>query len=300
MDTDPSAFPVGRQALADELRRLRVMAGLTTREMAKALGVSQAKISQLEGTHRGAPPDDVIKWALTVGLSASEAKALGEEALRVAADVSDWRKTMRALGSSGMAGIQREWAAMEAAAPILREHQALIVPGLLQTAEYARRTFAIEDEDNNQDIAAAASARVERQSALYDTSKRFEFIVSEAALRWRIGPPESQAAQLDRIRQIMTLPSVYLGILPVDIEAPIWRYHPFVMLDTPEGQEGPAEVFVELLGQNARLDRPDVVERYRRVFRQLQQAAVTGADALALLDRLANLGPPPSVPRPSP
>jgi transcriptional regulator with XRE-family HTH domain len=282
----PSAFQAERLSLAAELKRIREAAGLTTRDMAGALGASQTKVVHLEMGRRGARPDDVRAWALAAGLAPDDAAALSTRAEKVQTDITDWRQAMRAAGSSGMATIQQEWAAMERLAPIQREYQILVVPGLLQTAEYARRVFAVEEEGEGQNLAAAAAERLERQAALYDPSKRFEFVVHEGALRWRIGPPAVHAAQLDRIRQVATLSGVSLGIIPMDVEATIWRYHPFAMLDGPDGYEGLVEVFVELLGKNVGISDPESVERYRRTFRQLQAIAATGGQAAAIIDRV--------------
>jgi hypothetical protein len=62
------------------------------------------------------------------------------------------------------------------------------VPGLLQTAEYIRRVFQVFTWDpagmEPHDTSAALAARLRRQEALYDESRQFDFIVTEAALRW--------------------------------------------------------------------------------------------------------------------
>ena len=110
---------------------------------------------------------------------------------------------------------------------------------------------------------------------------------ADPALRWRIGPPEVHAAQLDRIRQVMTLETVHVGLIPVDVEAAIWRYHPFAMLDGPDDYDGPSGVWVETLDQNLGVAGAELVERYRQTFRQLQAVATTGAAAAAILDRIA-------------
>lgn len=280
----PSAFHVDRLALAAELRRLRGIAGMTTRAMADALGVGQSTIVNIEMGHRGVKPANVAAWARAAGLDANQAAALADQAQRVATEVADARRAMRSRGPKGMADIQREWAALEEAAPIMRDYTPLIIPGLLQTAEYARRVFAAWPEEG-QDVGAAVAARLDRQTALYDGGRRFQFVVHEAALHGA-GPLLVRAAQIDRIRQTMTLPSVSLGILPMGAETDIWRYHGFVILDS-EADDGPAAVYVELLDQNVSTTDPERVERYRRAFRELQAVAAHGTDAAAILDRLS-------------
>jgi transcriptional regulator with XRE-family HTH domain len=285
----PSAFQAERKHLAAELKRVREGAGLTTREMAAAMGVSQTKVVHMESGQRGAQPADVAAWARAAGLAPEEAGRLSTRARQLQTDVTNWRQAMKEAGRSGMADIQREWLVLEQLAPVQREYQAVLMPGLLQTAEYARQVFAAEEE-GGQDLVSAVAVRMERQARLYNSSKRFEFVIHEAALRWRVGPVDGHLAQLDRIRQMGTLSNVYLGIIPLDVEAPIWRYHPFVILDGPADYEGPVEVFVELLGQNVVISDPVAVERYRRAFRQLQAVAVTGSEATAIIDAAGERG----------
>ena len=64
-----------------------------------------------------------------------------------------------------------------------------MVPGLLQTAEYTRHVLAITDIHGWGDHAAAVAARMERQQILYKSARRFEFLLTEAAVRLRLGPP---------------------------------------------------------------------------------------------------------------
>lgn len=110
-----------------------------------------------------------------------------------------------------------------------REYEPLAIPGLLQTAEYARHIFRVDVADL--DVAEAVVARLERQTILYDEQHRFEFVIHEAALRWRVGPAAMQAAQMDRIRQVATLSNVQVGIIPIDLAAPYLALPPLVILE---------------------------------------------------------------------
>ncbi|MFF5176622.1 Scr1 family TA system antitoxin-like transcriptional regulator [Micromonospora sp. NPDC000316] len=88
---------------------------------------------------------------------------------------------------------------------LIRHFETVYVPGLLQTADYARRILTEMVELHNLDIAdvdAAVASRMQRQHLLYDTSKRFEFLLAEPVLRWLLCPAEVMRGQLDR-RQLM-------------------------------------------------------------------------------------------------
>ena len=67
-----------------------------------------------------------------------------------------------------------------------------LVPGLLQTPDYAQRVPTMFQKLMPQvDVPSSAAERINRQSTLYEEDKEFEFLIGEAALRWRPGPPRT-------------------------------------------------------------------------------------------------------------
>ena len=95
----------------------------------------------------------------------------------------------------------------------MRNFQPGIIPGLLQTAEYARRIIEMPTSAPKQSGAAVA-ARLDRQETLHDRKRHFEFLMTEAALRYRPGPPEVLAAQLDHLAALATLETITFGSSP--------------------------------------------------------------------------------------
>ena len=75
------------------------------------------------------------------------------------------------------------------------------MPGLLQTPEYARYRLSesLEEIGAADDVDEAVGARMQRQQVLYRPGKRFNFVITEAVLRYRLCPPEALAGQLDRL-----------------------------------------------------------------------------------------------------
>ena len=104
------------------------------------------------------------------------------------------------------------------AAGTVRNFQPGIIPGLLQTAEYARRIIEMSDISGEGDHGAAVAARLDRQEALHDRNRHFEFLLTEAALRYRPGPPEVLTAQLDHLAALATLETITFGVIPADAE----------------------------------------------------------------------------------
>jgi hypothetical protein len=223
---------------------------------------------------------DVERWGKATGATADQLGQLLELTEAVTTEAVAWRRRLR----RGLVALQQETAELEASAGTLREYRPLLVPGLLQTPAYARAVYEAMHTTGRPDIAEAVAARMNRQAILYSEGKRFEFVLTEAGLRWRLGPPELMLAQLDRLGQVATLPNVWLGIIPLHALVTTWHSHGFVIFD--DRQDGPV-VHVETLTSGLNVRNPDDVGRYLEAFERLQAAAVVGGQARALLEGLA-------------
>jgi len=168
---------------------------------------------------------------------------------------------------------------MEQAATQIRMFQPNLVPGLLQTAEYARH--AIELATTSQDIELGVARRMARQSIIYDRAKSFEFVITEGALRWRIVPTDVHVGQLNHLASLATLANVSIGVIPWHAQVAAHQSTMFCLFDD-------ASAYVELLnGEVTTEDRNDVAQ-YAASFTALTQAAVTGDDAIAEVRRIAS------------
>jgi hypothetical protein len=103
--------------------------------------------------------------------------------------------TFRIRLSSGLAAVQDSVRDLEASARVVRNFQPGIIPGLPQTAEYARQIMALAGIGHHGSHAAAVAARLRRQQALHNPDRSFEFLLTEAALRYRPAPPQAPTAQ---------------------------------------------------------------------------------------------------------
>ncbi len=266
-----------RLRLGSALRRLRLRADLTGEQLAQQAGMSQSKVSRIELGQSAAAVADVERWAQATGASDDERAELLELAEAAVTETIAWRT----VGDRGLGGLQRDVQVMEISAATIRYFHPVLVPGLLQTAEYYRRLGKATFPEGRPDLAAAMAARMERQAMLYDETKRLEFVTTEVALRWRFGPPPTMLAQLDRILTVATLTSVEIGIIPQTAELAPSYMHGFTIFDD-RGDEDPI-VEVETLTTRLTITDPRDVETYRQHFARLREAAVSGDDALALL-----------------
>src|SRR5207248_3093577 len=185
------------------------------------------------------------------------------------------------------AHLQSDFQEQEAASRLVRVFQPSVVPGLLQTPEYARRVFSLfQLPYSKEDLAWAVAARLDRQLALYETERRFEFLVTEAALRWRPGPPNVLIAQLGRVSALGTLDNVSVGIIPSDAEAVTFTSHGFAIYDTGHEDDVPV-VSVESVHANITVRSEDDVALYQERWSLLTRMALFGGDAERFLTDLA-------------
>src|SRR5215475_3319145 len=179
------------------------------------MGISQSKVSRIESGAVVPSVPQVAAWVDAIGGSAETRARLTALTEAAFAEVQAWRTVI-----PDRAGLQSQIQQHEASARLVQVFQPFLVPGLLQTAEYARRVFGffhLPAEEG--DLSRAVAGRLDRQLALYEEDRQFEFLITEAALRWRPGPHAVLRAQLDRIASLATLSNLSIGLIPSDVEA---------------------------------------------------------------------------------
>src|SRR5260370_6541438 len=221
---DPERYLTDRERLATALRDLRQRAGLTGVEAARRAGMSQPKISKLENGHLLPSVKDVQALLALYQAGSAEREDLLELAGRLHATIESNRTILRRGAARTQAGLGQ----LEQGATTLRYFCPVVTRGVLQTAEYMRRVFSLEL--SGAELARTVAARQERQQILYDSSKAFTFVITEAALRWQFCPEDVMAAQASHIASLATLTNVNIGVIflgaPVG-EIPLHGYQIF-------------------------------------------------------------------------
>ncbi|MGH8905632.1 MAG: helix-turn-helix domain-containing protein [Egibacteraceae bacterium] len=275
--TEPRIAPAATR-LAARLRDLRRSAGITGVQLAERCGWTQSKVSKIE-TGRTVPQlADVEAWCQVTAAPNEVRESLLDLCEQVFTTVAAWRKEV----SSGLRRKQERIGRLEDATTLIRVFQPALVPGLLQVAAYAERVFRMGAIAAVEDVPGAVKARMERQQILFDRSRRFEFVLGEAAIRWRPGPPTLLIGQLDRLASLLDLPNIEIGIIPWTAEAIEVQQHGFVIFgDRDAGEE--AFVVVETVAGELTEREEDKVGLYLAEFDRLRQGALFGAEARKLL-----------------
>jgi transcriptional regulator with XRE-family HTH domain len=271
-------------ALAAQLRALREDAGLTGTSLAQQVGWGQSKVSKIETGRQLPTEDDIRQWARAVGAPAAKVEELLASLERAKVEFATWREQYRAAGSG--ADKQADIRALEARATRIGEFQPAFIPGLLQTAQYARElllAWAVDAAQgafgiNEAGVDRLVAARMQRQQLLYEPGKQVQLVILAAALYSRVCSAETLAGQLDRLIAVTSLPNVEFGIIPFTASLPVFPICSFMIFDTEL-------VTVESLTGEQQVNEPDQIALYDRFFALLRDSAAHGQSAVALIHR---------------
>jgi len=265
-----------RKALGQRLRELRQQAGMTGKQLAESLSWPASKVSKLENGRQTPVDDDIVAWTRATD-RVTDAEALLASLHTLESQHAEWQRQLK----TGLRSHQSEIADLDVKTRIFRAFESTFIPGLLQTAEYARARFAQSITVFNvpNDIDEAVRIRVQRQAILYQPDKRFHFVLTEAALRYRLCTPPIMLGQLDRLVSFSALPNVKLGIISFDTAYVVAPAHGFWLLDNDR-------VMVETFSAELNLAQPQEVTLYGKVFDQLAAVASYGRSARAVITRV--------------
>ena len=267
-----------RTALGKRLRELRSSAGISGRRLAESLSWPPSKVSKLENGRQTPTDDDIRDWTRATG-SQGETEALLASLHTLEIQHSEWQRVLRA----GLKPRQQELIEWDQRTRLFRAFEATVVPGLLQTAEYARARFAegVRRLKLPDDINDAVTARIRRQEILYRPDKRFHFVLTEAALRFRLCPPAVLLGQLDRLVSLSQLPNVRLGIIGFETQYATSPWHGFWLYDSER-------VLIETFSASLDLRQPQEIELYQIAFEQLAAVASYGRAARVIINQAAD------------
>ena len=264
---------VAQRRLARELRRLRLDSGLTIEQAAERLELSPSTISRMETAQVGVKRRDVRELLDLYEVTGAQREHL----LRLAGESRQhaWWHEFKDLPNLPLASL-------EAGAASIWQYSALLIPGLLQTEEYAREVLRkIRLDATRDDIERRLRLRMKRQALLTDeNAPQFWAVLDEAVLRRRVGGRQVMRQQLERLIDATALPSVTLQVLPFASGAHAAMDGEFTLLHYPAD---PDVVFIENTGGDVYLEDPDVTRRYTSIFDHLRATALDPAESVRIL-----------------
>lgn len=268
---------VRRRRLASELRRLRERAQLTLEEAGGRLGWSATKLSRIETSRVGVVPKDVGRLLDLYGIDGLKR----EELLKLTRDA---RKRGWWQAYSDLSGEYAAYIGLEAEAASMHSFAPVVLPGLLQTEDYARAVIrAGLVVSPSGEVERRVEIRMARQAVLSrDDPLRMWVVLDEAVVHRAIGGPVVMRSQLERLLEGAHSPHVTLQVLPFSAGAHSGTSGAFEILQFPEPAD-PDVVFLENLTDSLYVEREADVYRYTVAFDHLRAQALGPDESRSLI-----------------
>lgn len=289
MNERTTGSTVPRRQLGRHLRDLRNKARLTVRAAARELEWSEPKIWRIETGQTSLRSLDVEAMCKIYG-----APAELTQGLMGLAKETKGRGWWHAYGDVIPENFDL-YIGLEEAAERVQQYSAELVPGLLQTPDYAR-TLITEDNPgvDAEEIERRVHVRIARQALLTRVTSpvSMEVALNEAILRRPVGGREVMAAQLDHLVERAALPHVSIRVVPYDAGL----HHgllsgSFTMLRFPLGGDGqptePPTVYVDGFTGDLYLDKPNEIERYDGAFQSIWGSCLGHRETQRLIQQAA-------------
>lgn len=269
-----------RRALAQLLRSLREDSGYSGNQLARRLGWAQSKVSRIETARQLPSASDVERWIEALGHGLGIRGECLTRLERARNEYQSWRSGFAVAGGADKR--QEQLLFLEAQTHVLKSFQPLIVPGLLQTKNYAtellrRSTGPLTHGATPQQIAEMVAVRLRRQRILFDSEKSISILMLEACLYAGVTRAVVLLEQLDYIDHALRQHSSTIGILPLAAELPIFLFSGFDIHDSD------LVILEDITGEQQLSDSSDI-RLYTDCFDQLSSAALRGVAASALVD----------------
>ena len=269
-----------RRKLRADLKRLRTARDLTQRNVAERLDWSQSKVIRIENGQ------------VAVGVTDLEAllRLYGVDDRATIDSMVEMARGSKRLPFTDYKDIlppeTLRYFAYESSASIVRQVEPLLIPGLLQTEEYARALLGSWGFEKSL-IDQIWASRLERQELLEraDPPEMF-FIMDEAAVRRPVGGDGVMGHQRAKLLELSTHPKISIQVVPFDVGAHVGLRGPFIYLEVP----GPDDTDVLYLegqkGDYVFRDEEDVTGLYLETFFALEKIAAPATDLEKVLSGL--------------
>lgn len=273
-ESPSSSVQRARQQLAARLRDIRLDARLSGKDLSAAAGWNAAKTSRIEQAKQAPAETDIETWCRVC-----QAEREVPDLIAASRAADSMYIEHRRLNRAGMRRRQETVRPLYERTRVFKAYCPSVVPGWLQTPEYAAALLSAitEFRGTPDDVAEAVKARMSRNRVISSGNHRFVLLLEETVLRYRIGGADVMAAQLARLAAATALPTVALGVIPASApERPAWPLEQFTVFDDER-------VHVELLSAHVTVTAPSEITLYVRAFERLGRLAVYGGAARALI-----------------
>ncbi|WP_369206097.1 helix-turn-helix domain-containing protein [Streptomyces sp. PU-14G] len=273
-----------RRKLGQELRLLRDRVGMTTEDVGAHLNCHNSKISRLELGKRTCTERDFEALMDLFEVDREKYGELRELMVRGRQRVPPWWHAYNDVISANYA----EFLAYESEAANCFEYQPILVPGLLQTAEYAQAVTGVSFTALGPDqVEGLVEVRMQRQVRLReDIPLRLQVVVTEAALRFNVGGDHVMRTQLRRLKEVAALDNVTFRVLPFSAGEKAATTGAFTLFSS--GKDADVDAAFTESADNTTNFRDDrlALRQLSRLFRNLSSAALAEEASIEWVDRI--------------
>ncbi|MBL7256356.1 helix-turn-helix domain-containing protein [Paractinoplanes lichenicola] len=272
MPSDPGPMARRRQ-LGAALRQHRLDAHLSVREAAHALLCSPSKISRIETSQRKASLRDVRDLLNLYGITNEEYREQLMTLARESRESAWWRKYR-------LNPTLEKFVGLESSATKISDYQFGIVPGSLQSRDYAKAIIEPWVINDPEALAEAVEVRMTRQEFLDASGTTLHAVIDEAVLHRTVGGTDVMRGQIGKMIELAESGFVALQAIPFDAGAHLGMNSGFTVLqfEGPHMSDSPYPVadvvYLEDLGDGQWLDQPAEVKRYLGAFDRLRSTAL--------------------------
>lgn len=278
MSIEPDRQQQQRRDLAETLRKLRKAAGLSGERLAARCSMSQAKISRIERGKSTPSVVDVERILKALNVPPEVTKGLLELARVANVEYVSWR----AYASIGMWKRQAQLKALAQSSKMVRHFLPAIPSGLLQVPGYAELAVAPAVQSApKRDVAKAFHARLDRQSVLDDTTRKFIFLMTEQAVRWQYASKAIMASQCLHMARLGERPNIQIAIIPLNRKISNGPLNTFTIYDD-------RLVLAELFAGGVAHRDPQEIAYHLDLFDDFLSYALHGDDATKFLQAMAD------------
>ncbi|MFD9602841.1 helix-turn-helix domain-containing protein [Streptomyces sp. NPDC059970] len=281
---NPARKSIYRRQLAAQLKELHDQSGKTLAEVGQIIEVNQGTLSRIMNGDRGTTLLLVKPLLDCYGVTDP---VLREDILDlVRADQAQrqkwWRKYSAVINTTQYGG----YLELEESATTLRSYEPQLIPGLLQTPEYARQVIAAMRVDlGAKQVQDLVDVRMKRQALLArDDAPKLWAVIDEAAFRRIESRTTVLKAQLEHLLDVEPRTNITLQLLPFDAGFHPGLYGSFMLMSFPE--PNPDVVWVENLTNSVYFDGTDDVGRYTEVFDHLRATALSPAKTRSQIESM--------------
>lgn len=279
--TDRRGPTLRRRRLASELRRIRESLGLSSDEVAEELRWSASKVTYMERLNAAKKPDPLHVEALCQHYGVDDIKRRELVTLAEEGRKRGWWFRH----NDALTGPYKIFLDFEAEATACLVWEPMVVPGVLQTREYAEALMlGGPSELTEKEIQQRVDVRMERQDVLTHRAEPLQLlaVMDEAAIRRPVGGEKVMGAQLRRLLEAAEMPNVTLQVLPFAAGGHAGTLGSFAILEFPDPNDRDV-VYVETVPRQTFCEDPDEVRSYHRTLRKLSAVAASPGDTLQMI-----------------